>query len=353
MAAMPKRPTITDIAQAIGVTHGTVSRALNDDPRVNAGTRARVREAAQRLGYVPNLAARHFQRGRSGNIGLLCDSGPWMIYSHYFGKLIAGVVQASQDGGYRSSIYLPSGAPDGLEAAEPQRVKLRGLEELLDGRIDAAILVGSRRQGREGLQAVERSGLPLVLLGNDLAVPGHFELRSGASERMRMATQHMIRRHKRAPALLGLYKGSPYNQASLLAWSEALSEAGLPSAPFIEAEGASIVSEALVLDAARKAIAAGAGSLICSDLSQAMQCFDLVREGRLKRPEGFEVCTFGPVLVDRITALPSWVRFFTADLMAEGARAFQLAQKALKKEPVQAWVMQWSPGEEKRSKTKD
>jgi DNA-binding LacI/PurR family transcriptional regulator len=342
---MQRRATIRDIAEAAGVTHGTVSRALRGDARVKPETLRRVKRIAAELDYRPNLAARHFQRGATGNIGILCDSGPWMIYSHYFGKLIAGVVQASQDGGYRSALYLPSGVPDGMEAATPQRVRLRGLEELLDGRIDAGILVGSRRQGRDGLQAVEQAGLPLVLLGNDLPVPGHFELRSGAAERVRLATLHMLKRHRRAPALLGLYRGSAYNQAALLAWSGALSEAGLPPGPFIEAEGGAIVSEALLLEAARKAIAAGAGSLICSDLSQAMQCFELVRSGRLKRPEGFELCTFGPLLVDRITALPAWVRFFTADLMAEGARAFQLAQRALKKRPVEAWVMRWSLGD--------
>lgn len=340
---MPKRATIRDVAQAAGVTHGTVSRALNQDPRVKADTLQRVLAAARKLGYVPNQAARHFQRGRTGNIGILCDSGPWMIYNHYFGALIAGFIQAAQNGGFRSLIYLPhEQLPQGETNLDRAKIELQGLEELLDGRVDCAVVVGGRSRTHEGLKAVEQAGLPLVLLGHNLAVPGHFELRSGAVERMRLATQSLIKRHGRAPAMLGLYEGSTYNQVSLAAWSEVISEAGLPSAPFYQLAGEEIAGERALLEIGRKAFSSGAPALICSDLSQAMTFFELVRVGKLKRPEGFELLTFGPIAVDRITALPDWVHFINADLLAEGARAFALTQKALDKEAAQAWAIKWS-----------
>lgn len=339
---MAKRPTIRDIALAAGVTHGTVSRALNKDPRVNAETLARVNRIALQLGYVPNLAARHFQRGRTGNIGLLCDSGPWMIYNFYFGRLIAGLVQAAQDNGFRSVLYLPQEdpPPPGTSNLDRAQFKLRGLEELLDGRVDVAVVVGGRRRAHEGLEAVEQAGLPLVLLGNNLAVPGHFELRSGAVERIRLATEDIIRRHGRAPALLGLYEGSTYNQVSLASWSETISAAGLPPAPFYEIDSSEIAGDEAMEVLGRQAFASGVPALICSDISQALRLVTLVREGRLKRPEGFEVKTFGP-LPDRVSAMPDWVSLLHADLLGEGKRAFELARLALNKEPIQAWTMKW------------
>jgi DNA-binding LacI/PurR family transcriptional regulator len=197
---------------------------------------------------------------------------------------------------------------------------------------------------------VERAGLPLVLLGNNLAVPGHFELRSGAAERMEAATRHLIRRFGRAPALLGLYEGSTYNQVSLAAWSRVITDAGLPSAPFYEIQGEEIAGEAALQDIGRRAFSCGAPALICSDLSQAMTFFEMVRVGRLKRPEGFELLTFGPLMVDRITALPDWVNFMNADLLGEGRRAFELVQRALRREPVQAWSMRWSLLESKKAR---
>ena len=47
-----------DIAERLGVSIGTVDRALNGRPEINALTRARVLEAAREMGYRPNLAAR-------------------------------------------------------------------------------------------------------------------------------------------------------------------------------------------------------------------------------------------------------------------------------------------------------
>lgn len=57
-AAPPHPVGIKDIAKALGVSTGTVDRALHAKPGVNAGTRARVLSMAESLGYRPNLAAR-------------------------------------------------------------------------------------------------------------------------------------------------------------------------------------------------------------------------------------------------------------------------------------------------------
>jgi len=61
-------PTSTDVARAAGVSQATVSYVLNDSPgaRVAEETRARVREAATRLGYVPHASARALRTGQSG-----------------------------------------------------------------------------------------------------------------------------------------------------------------------------------------------------------------------------------------------------------------------------------------------
>jgi LacI family transcriptional regulator len=62
----PERPVgIKDIAKALGISTGTVDRALHAKPGVNALTRERVLNTAVSLGYRPNLAARHLQSRRS------------------------------------------------------------------------------------------------------------------------------------------------------------------------------------------------------------------------------------------------------------------------------------------------
>ena len=61
----PRRATIVDLAKEAGVTAGTVSRALANDPRVKQGTRERILEVAKRLNYRPNLSARSLVLGQA------------------------------------------------------------------------------------------------------------------------------------------------------------------------------------------------------------------------------------------------------------------------------------------------
>jgi DNA-binding LacI/PurR family transcriptional regulator len=63
--------TIKDIADRLGLTHATVSRALNDHAQTNWKTKERVHAAAKALGYIPNSAARTIRHQSSGVVGLV------------------------------------------------------------------------------------------------------------------------------------------------------------------------------------------------------------------------------------------------------------------------------------------
>lgn len=73
-APKTRRATITDVARASGTSIKTVSRVFNDEPFVRADTKAKVLEAARRLDYHPNVAARSLVRGRSSLIGLFYEN---------------------------------------------------------------------------------------------------------------------------------------------------------------------------------------------------------------------------------------------------------------------------------------
>lgn len=65
------RPTLKDLAAKLNLSHPTVSRALANHDSISAETKARVSEAARRLGYVANSGARLLRRGHSEVVGLL------------------------------------------------------------------------------------------------------------------------------------------------------------------------------------------------------------------------------------------------------------------------------------------
>ena len=63
--------TIKEIAEYLHISHSTVSRALSDHPYTNAQTKQRVRRAVEKLGYVPNAAARTLRGDKGSLVGLI------------------------------------------------------------------------------------------------------------------------------------------------------------------------------------------------------------------------------------------------------------------------------------------
>lgn len=66
---------LKEFSASIGLSQTTVSRAMSGYPEVKPETRARVLEAAERLGYRPNISAQRLATGRAGAIGIVFQGG--------------------------------------------------------------------------------------------------------------------------------------------------------------------------------------------------------------------------------------------------------------------------------------
>jgi len=89
---MPGHVTINDVARAAGVSKGAASNALNDQPGVSEATRLRVKEAATRLGWLPNRFARALSGAKSDAIGwAILRSPKSATIDPYFTDLFSGI----------------------------------------------------------------------------------------------------------------------------------------------------------------------------------------------------------------------------------------------------------------------
>lgn len=79
--------TIVDIANKLGVSHGTVSRALRDDKQIGEATRKRVRETARDLGYQPNRLARQLVNNKTDMLSILVPDLASPFYSECVKKV--------------------------------------------------------------------------------------------------------------------------------------------------------------------------------------------------------------------------------------------------------------------------
>lgn len=79
---------IKDVALLAGVSDKTVSRVANGEPNVHVDTARKVEEAIARLGYVPNMAARHMRSSRSSTFGIVTD---FIATTPYSGDIVRGI----------------------------------------------------------------------------------------------------------------------------------------------------------------------------------------------------------------------------------------------------------------------
>jgi LacI family transcriptional regulator, galactose operon repressor len=161
-----RRPvTIKDVAQLSGVSAATVTRALQGHPRVLPETRARVEDAASRLGYQPDHAARALVTGISRTIGLLVPT----IRDPYWAEVAAGVEPRAAEDGF--AVLIASGYGDPVRAGQT-------LEVLLGNRVDGIIVTTSAGVAEPRL--TQAMGLPTVVVGLDPPV-GTLELEGARS----------------------------------------------------------------------------------------------------------------------------------------------------------------------------
>ncbi len=88
MNDIEKQNTIFDIANALNISPSTVSRALNDSSLVKDKTKAKILKEAEKLNYIPNLAAKNLAKGTSDTVGLLLSdmSAMNLLFSSLFSK---------------------------------------------------------------------------------------------------------------------------------------------------------------------------------------------------------------------------------------------------------------------------
>lgn len=135
-----KSVNLKTLAQYVGLTVSTVSRALNDYPDISPATRARVKQAANELGYRPNQNARRLSIGASETVCYLMPRQLGSLAQPFVAQLIAGLIeslnarnwdllvsQADASGGDLASIerLVKSGRVAGLVISRPLKIDPR------------------------------------------------------------------------------------------------------------------------------------------------------------------------------------------------------------------------------------
>ena len=149
---------LKDLADHLGLSQTTVSRALNGYPEVSEATRRRVLEAAERYHYRPNPSARRLATGRAGAIGAVLPTDRNLLVDPHFVEFLAGLgerlVEDEMD-----IVLCPSRGGD--ETGTYRRI-------VAGNRVDALILSGPLVED-ERVALLTELGHPFVVHGRTVS----------------------------------------------------------------------------------------------------------------------------------------------------------------------------------------
>jgi LacI family transcriptional regulator len=152
------KPRIRDIAEALGVSIGTVDRALNDRPRISAATRKKILNMAEALGYRPNLAARYLSSRRELRIAVALP------------REVASFWDLVRDGMREALRHLEAKGVRIVDHAYPRLGvgEREALEQALRENADAVVIAPGQPDLLKPLikQAAER-GIPVLCVNTD------------------------------------------------------------------------------------------------------------------------------------------------------------------------------------------
>ena len=172
--------TISDVAEAAGVSVATVSRALNGAPTVNPVLARRAQDAATRLGYRPNGIARSLRRQATDVLALIISD----VANPFWTVVTRGVEDVAQRSGF--SVLLcnadedPAKEATYLRVAEQQRV--------------AGVVLSPHAAGSD-VTSLRRAGIPCVVIDRPLVHDADDTADSvmvPSVEGARAATEHLL-----------------------------------------------------------------------------------------------------------------------------------------------------------------
>lgn len=145
------KTTIRDIAQELNITASTVSRALNDHPRISSSTKKAVLKVAKKLNYQPNSLAAALRNGKSHVIGIIVPTAD----RAFFASVVRGIEEISNKAHYKVMI---------CQSYDIYEKEVMAVDALLNAQVDGIIAsLAKTTSNLDHFKRVQNTDIPLIL----------------------------------------------------------------------------------------------------------------------------------------------------------------------------------------------
>ncbi|GAO42649.1 LacI family DNA-binding transcriptional regulator [Flavihumibacter petaseus] len=280
--------TIYDIAEKLGLSAATVSRALKDNPAINSNTKKKIRAAAEAMGYRSNRFASNLRKRTTNTIGVVVPR----LNSNFMSTAISAMEKMASDAGYSLII---------VQSLESPAKEIANIRTLFNSRVDGLMAALSSEQETDiDFRILTDRGIPVVFFDQVPSGSSQPCIIIDNAQAAHAITMHLIGQGcKRIVHLTGNVKRFVYRER-LSGYKMALLEAGIPfdeelvlHSDLTELSAPDIANRILEMDGRPDALFAA------NDMSAAA-CLTAFRERGLSIPGDIAVAGFNNDPISRL-----------------------------------------------------
>ena len=191
MAANKHRTSLKDLAQELGVSIATVSRALRNSPEIGREMQEKVKALAKQLNYRPNPFAQSLRKEAPHVIGVVVPN----LVTHYYASVLDGIEVEARKLGYS---VISTNTHEDAES------EVRAIDNFISLHVEGIIACLSQNTtDYSHFEEISKMGIPLVFFGRTCLSDLFSSVTANGDEAAQQATQHLIDSGSRRIAFIG------------------------------------------------------------------------------------------------------------------------------------------------------
>ncbi|MBQ7472127.1 MAG: LacI family DNA-binding transcriptional regulator [Prevotella sp.] len=211
-----KRTSLKDLAQKLGVSIATVSRALNGSHEISESLKTRVKQLATEMNYRPNPFAQRLRNDSSKVIGVILPN----LVAHYFASVLDGIEEYALENGY---IVICANSHEDYE------MEKKAIDNLISIHVQGIIACLTQNTiDYQHFNDVEKMGIPLVFVNRSCLPEKYSSVHGNGDQAAYEATQHLIEQGCRRIAFVGGFNHLDIMRRRKHGYLEALRENRIP-----------------------------------------------------------------------------------------------------------------------------
>ena len=191
MAVNKHRTSLKDLAQELGVSIATVSRALRNSPEIGREMQEKVKALAKQLNYRPNPFAQSLRKEAPHVIGVVVPN----LVTHYYAAVLDGIEAEARKSGY--SVISAN-------THEDSEAEVRAIDNFISLHVEGIVACLSQSTtDYSHFEEIAQMGIPLVFFGRTCLRDNFSSVTANGDEAAQQATQHLIDTGSRRIAFIG------------------------------------------------------------------------------------------------------------------------------------------------------